>query len=379
MPERAQARTEQSFKRMARAARRAGGMLGALVLTCLAGNALAASDPALPEGNTKVVTKSRLGVWMLREDPAQPRMNCSVKFVSSSKNPPGLTILGPTQKSAHAVILFSGSDIPVSSAVQDVQVELVQQDLPPTRLPAKQFPRQAGSPDGVLAVPVGDIRQTLKSMRDRENNMQLRMESTSVFSLDYDGLALARNAMLDCMEGRTFAGQSLKEATAEIRPLGTSVIKGQAYFKGALLAAKKYPPKGSQAVGLIWMTDEFKAWYEQVKRDQKMPKQIPQAILKHFMRTKILDDKGSFVFTNMPPGEYLLITDFSYERTRNQEEVIGRTDVYTAGGRYIGSNNQITVNTYAFQEGVTFEKRVVVPADGQTIEVSLDKSCLMGC
>jgi hypothetical protein len=85
------------------------------------------------------------------------------------------------------------------------------------------------------------------------------------------------------------------------------------------------------------------------------------------------------MFTNMPAGEYLLISDFSYERTRNQVEVIGRTDVYTAGGNYIGSNDQITVNTYAFQQGVTFEKRVVVPADGETIEVTLDKSCLFGC
>jgi hypothetical protein len=371
--------TKPSLEPTVRAAGWVGRMIRPLLVACLAGTALAASGQDLPEGNTKVVTKSRLGVWMLREDPAHPRLNCSLKFISSSKNPPGFTLLGPTKNSPHAVILFSGTDIPVSSTVQDVQVELVQQDLQPTRLRAKQFPRQAGSADGVLAIGVGDIRQTLKSMRDSENNMQLRMESTSVFSLDYDGLALARDAMLGCVEGRQFAGQTLKQATAELRPLGTSVIKGQAYFKGALLASRKYPPNGSQAVGLIWMTDEFKVWYEQVKRDQKMPKHIPQAILKHFMRTKILDDQGSFMFTNMPPGEYLLITDFSYERTRSQVEVIGRTDVYTAGGRHIGSNDQITVNTYAFQQGVTFEKRVVVPADGQTIEVTLDKSCLFGC
>ncbi|MFN4361098.1 MAG: hypothetical protein ACK4F4_10300 [Hylemonella sp.] len=374
-----QHRTRPPLGRTVRIACWAGRMIRSLLVVCLAGTALAASGQELPEGHTKVVTKSRLGAWMLREDPAHPRMNCSVKFISSSKNPPGLTILGPTKNSPHAVILFSGADIPVSSSMQDVQVELVQQDLPPTRLRAKQFPRQAGSPDGVLAIGVGDIRQTLKSMRDRESNMQLRMERTSVFSLDYDGLALARDAMLGCVEGRQFAGQTLKAATAELRPLGTSVIKGQAYFKGALLAAKKYPPKGSETVGLIWMTDEFKVWYEQVKRDQKMPKHIPQTILKHFMRTKILDDKGSFMFTNMPPGEYLLITDFSYERTRNQVEVIGRTDVYTAGGHHIGSNDRITVNTYAFQQGVTFEKRVVVSADGETIEVTLDKSCLFGC
>jgi hypothetical protein len=331
------------------------------------------------DGNTKLVTKSGLGAWMLHEDPANPRMNCSVKFVSARKQQSGFAILGPTKKTSSAVILFNGEDIPPSPSPQDIQVELVQHSLASTRLRATQLPRQQGSGQGLLAVAAGDVRQTMQSMRDSEHNMQIRLEGATVFSLDYDGLALARKAMLDCLEGRQFAGQTLKAATAELRPLGTSVIKGQAYFKGALLAAKKYPPKGSETVGLIWITDEFKVWYEQVKRDQKMPKHIPQTILKHFMRTKILDDKGSFMFTNMPPGEYLLITDFSYERTRNQVEVIGRTDVYTAGGRHIGSNDQITVNTYAFQQGVTFEKRVVVPADGETIEVTLDKSCLFGC
>ena len=341
--------------------------------------ASAGAQPAGPEEQTKLVTKSGLGAWVLHEDPGNPRMNCSVKFLPARKKQPGFTIQGPTRRMPNAVIVFNGADIPPSPLPKDVQVELVQQNLPSTRLRATQLPRQQGSQDGVLAVAAGDIRQTMNSMRDSEQDMQVRMEGSTVFSLDYDGLALARNAMLDCVEGRRFAGQNLKEATAELRPLGTSVIKGQAYFKGALLAARKFPPKGSEAVGLIWMTDEFKAWYEQVKRDQKMPTHIPLAILKHFLRTKVLDDKGSFMFTNVPAGEYLLITDFSYESTRNEVEVIGRTDVYTAGGFYLGSNDQIAVNTYAFQQGVTFEKRVVVPVDGETIEVTLDKSCLMGC
>lgn len=98
--------------------------------------------------------------------------------------------------------------------------------------------------------------------------------------------------------------------------------------------------------------------------------------LKHFMATKILDHKGSFIFTNMPAGEYLLIADYSYEKTYSQEEVIGHTDVYV-GGNYVGSNPQITVGTYSFQQGLTFEKRVVVPADGKTVEVTLDKSQIM--
>ena len=349
-----------------------------LCCTLLFGFALGVNASAIGDysDGTKLVTKSSLGAWMLREDAANPRLNCAVNFLPTAIHQPGFAIFGPTKSFPNAVILFNSADIPSSNAIQEVQVELVQQSLPSTRMRAMQLPRQKDSSEGALAIATGDIRQTINSMRDSESNLQLRMEGRAVLSLDYDGLALARNALLDCVDGKTFVGQTLAEATAEIRPLGTSVIKGQAYYKGALLAPKKYPPKGSQTVGLIWMTDEFKAWHEQVKRDKKIPKYVPGNILKHFMRTKILDDKGSFAFTNMPAGEYLLIADYSYERTMSQEEVVGRTDVFV-GGNYVGSNAQITVGTYAFQQGVTFEKRVVVPADGKTVEVSLDKSQIM--
>jgi hypothetical protein len=346
----------------------------ALLLTSMV--TVAAAQPGSPDNNTKLVSRSAIGAWMLNEDPAHPRLNCSVKFLPGRKGQPGFTILGPTRKMPGGVILFSGADIPSTSSPKDIEVELLQQTLPSTRLRATLLPRQPGDAAGALAVAAGDLRQTMKSMRDSEHNLQLRLEGSTVFALDYDGLALARDSLFNCLEGRQFAGQTLKEATADIRPLGTSVIKGQAFFKGGLLAARKYPPKGSEAVGLIWMTDEFKVWYEQVKRDKKMPQHIPLNILKHFLRTKVLDDQGSFMFTNMPAGEYLLIADYSYEKTVNQEEVIGRTDVFV-GGNYIGSNAQITVGTYAYQQGLTFEKRVVVPADGQTIEVTLDKSQIM--
>ena len=336
----------------------------------------AAAQTSNPDASTKLVTRSALGAWMLNEDPAHPRLNCSVKFLPGRKGQPSFTILGPTRKMPSGVILFSGADIPPTPSPKDIQVELLQQTLASTRLRATLLPRQPDHAEGALAVAAGDIAQAMKSMRDSEHDMQIRLEGSTVFALDYDGLALARDSLLNCLEGRRFSGATLREATADIRPLGTSVIKGQAFFKSAVLAPKKYPPKGTEAIGLIWMTDEFKAWHEQVKRDKKMPSHIPQNILKHFVRTKVLDDQGSFRFTNMPAGEYLLIADYSFEKTVNQEEVIGRTDVFV-GGNYIGSNAQITVGTYAYQQGLTFEKRVVVPTDGQTIEVTLDKSQIM--
>ena len=63
--------------------------------------------------------------------------------------------------------------------------------------------------------------------------------------------------MFDCLEGRQFAGQTLKRPRRNSGHWALPSSKGE-YFKGALLAPK-YPPKGSQAVGLIWMTDEFRS------------------------------------------------------------------------------------------------------------------------
>lgn len=358
------------------------GLCGAA--SAMQAGAGAAATPASGPGQAaeaKLVTRSTLGAWMLREDAARPGLNCAVKFVPARAGAVGLAILGPTTSSRASSILFDGYGIPSSRSPQQVQVELVQKDLPVTRLNAMQLPGDAASSAGVLAIPAGDIRQTLKSMRDREDEMQLKLVAAPTVSVAYDGLDQARGALLACLDGKRFVGKSLREATAELRPLGASTIRGQTFFKGALLAKKKYPPKGSRAVGLIWMTDEFKVWYEQVKRNKKLPEQIPLQILKHFMSTRILDDEGRWEFTNMPAGEYLLVANFSYEKIVNRPEVVGRTDVYR-GNQYIGSNDQVAYWSYAVQEGTTFEKKVIVPRDGDTIDVALDKSqiyCFIVC
>ncbi len=114
--------------------------------------------------------------------------------------------------------------------------------------------------------------------------------------------------------------------------VGTGSIAGNAFFKGAVLAKKQYPPKGSQRVGLIHMSDEFKQWFETVKQSEKMPDQIPERIAKHFMFATILDDQGGFRFTRLPPGEYLLIADFSYKETVTRSEVTGARTCTPATG-----------------------------------------------
>ncbi|ENW21627.1 hypothetical protein [Acinetobacter haemolyticus] len=332
-----------------------------------------AAQLSISNEDNQVISRSALGAWVLKQDLKQPRMNCAIRFIPLQDSETSFSIFGPTKQSSSATILFQGKNIPTARSPQDARVELVQKKLASTPLKAQILPSQN---TGILAVSTGDIHQTLKSMRDAEHDLQLRLNHATIFSLDYDGLALARNAMLDCIAGKTVKTKTLKQATAEIRPLGNSTITGQAFYKGAILAKKQYPPKGSQAVGLIWMTDEFKAWYEQVKRNQKIPEQIPENILKHFMSTRILDDQGHFKFTNLPAGEYILVANFSYEKSVSRTEVVGRTDVYV-GNQHIGSNDQIAHWSYVIKEGTSFEKPVTIPKDGDSVNIILDKSQIM--
>lgn len=363
---------------------RAARIFSCLLIGGLIWSSVSAQTPAsFGEGSegTKLVTRSALGAWMLREDPSRVRLNCAVRFIPAKAGVPGFAIFGPTANSNSSAIIFNSSDIPSSGASRTVQIALFQQGLPTTQLNATILPRQSGAKDGTLVIGTGDIRQTMNSIRDSERNMQLLMDSAAIATLSYDGFDLARNAMLGCLDGKQFAGKTLAEATAEIRPLGKSTINGQVFYKGALLARKQYPKQGSQAVGLIWMTDEFKAWYEQVKRDKKLPSPIPERILKHFMSTRILDDKGNFTFTNLPAGEFLLIANYSYEKTVTETEVVGRTDTYI-GNQHIGSTDNTVSWSYVVQQGTSYGKSVIVPKDGNTIQVSLDKSktfCFLVC
>nr|WP_298127535.1 carboxypeptidase-like regulatory domain-containing protein [uncultured Pseudoxanthomonas sp.] len=326
----------------------------------------------------RLITRNTDGAWFLQQPEGSPGKGCVARFTSARKDQSQLALIGPTAKSATAAILMHGPRIATPSAAQEVTLELQQDGLPAATMRGALMPASGAKGGGFLMVPVGDLKQTMGSMRPKETGMNVRVGGVDVFGLSYDGLDQARSAMLDCLAGKPFTGgKSLAEATAEIRPVGTSTITGTAYFKGALLAKKQYPPKGSQAVGLIWMTDEFKQWFEMVKQSQKMPDGIPERIARHFMVTTILDDQGSFRFTNMPPGEYLLIADFSYKETVTRTEVTGRTDVY-AGNQYIGSNDHLSVWFENVKKPATFSKTVHIKKDGETLQVTLDKS-MLGC
>ena len=329
------------------------------------------------DDESRLITRNGDGAWFLQQPEGTPGKGCVARFTAAKKDASQLALVGPSATSPTAAILLHGPRIAAPATAREVSVQVQQDGLPPATLRGALMPPAGGQGGGFVMIPVGDLKQTMASMRAKETGMTARVDGVDVFGLSYDGLDQARSAMLDCLAGKRFTGgKSLAEATSEIRLMGTGSIAGSAFYKGAVLAKKQYPPKGSQRVGLIHMSDEFKQWFETVKQSQKMPDRIPERIAKHFMFATILDDQGGFRFTKLPAGEYLLIADFSYKETVTRSEVTGRTDVY-AGNRYIGSNDQVAYWFEDVRKDTTFSKTVHLK-EGEALKVSLDKS-MLGC
>ena len=328
----------------------------------------------------KIITRSELGAWALRYDESTPGLNCGIRFIPGKRNVASLAIFGPTAKAAYSTLLFSGPDIPTTRSPKEVQLGLRLRGLPESSLKGVILPKQADAKTNNLMIATGDIRKLLQSMRDSEEKLRLTIQREvipeTIVDLDYDGLDKARVAMLDCIAGRKPGGQDMDTALAEIRPLGKSTIRGSAYYKGGFLASKQYPPKGSEAVALIWVSKEFKTWYEEVKATKKAPDHIPENIAKHIMSTKILDDEGGFSFSRLPAGEYMLIASFSYNETISVPEVVGQTHVF-AGNRHIGTQDHVVNWSYLIKQPTTFQKQVTIQNDGDVLDVALDKSQIL--
>lgn len=331
--------------------------------------------PALASDIDKgvIVARTVSGTWVLREDAETPGRNCAVTFMPHQQGAARLTFMGPSQALPSSAILFDGPQIPGVSAPTPATVQLLPSQGAPQTLKAMQLPPTPGSSRGLIAVPAGDIRQTMGSIRESEKNLRLSLNHVTVFSIDYENATAARNAMSACLAGKRFNGQSLEKAMAEVRPVGKSTITGQAYAKIAALARKQYPPKGSRAIGLFLMTPEFMAWFDTVKRSGQMPDHLPKEILRNFMTAEILDDKGHFRIGHLPAGEYTMVASFSYNKPVRRREVAGYTDVYV-DNQYVGSNTEYSDWIEQMKTGTSVEKRVVIAKDGDTVDVRLDDS-----
>lgn len=177
-----------------------------------------------------------------------------------------------------------------------------------------------------------------------------------------------------------------KERALAMIKSGNSVIAGEAFARdneneGLLggkavlnINKKQFAPKGT-AILLIPYTPYFKEWVKINEASRKKGKAIPlskdaAACIKV---AAVYDDKGSFEFVNLMPGEYLLYTEFGYVHTSVRNEIVGYTDTYI-NGMFQGSSANTEVRRYGSNAMAGIKKVIEVKSDGDKVTVKLKKT-----
>jgi hypothetical protein len=179
-----------------------------------------------------------------------------------------------------------------------------------------------------------------------------------------------------------------KKATLAMVQNGNAVIKGTAFARdnkneGGLkgmavlnINKKQYAAKGTEIV-LIPYTAYFKQWIALNEKQRKIknakPIPLPKDAFDCFKRTTVYDDNGNFEFTNLKPGEYLLVTAFGYTHTSKQTEETGRASVIV-NGTYQGDEVYTSVFSYSSNATANIQKVVSIKNEGEKVEVKLKKT-----
>lgn len=179
-----------------------------------------------------------------------------------------------------------------------------------------------------------------------------------------------------------------KKTTLAMVQNGNAVIKGTAFARdneneGGLkgmavlnINKKQYAAKGTEIV-LIPFTAYFKEWIALNEKQRKIknakPIPLPKDAFDCFKRTTVYDDNGNFEFTNLKPGEYLLVTAFGYTHTPKQTEETGRASVIV-NGTYQGDEVYTSVFSYSSNATANIQKVVSIKKEGEKVEVKLKKT-----
>ncbi|HEY9260462.1 hypothetical protein [Chitinophaga sp.] len=179
-----------------------------------------------------------------------------------------------------------------------------------------------------------------------------------------------------------------KEATMKMVKGGNAIINGQVFARdyndnGTIWAkmqvmniqAKQVAPRGTQVV-LIPYNDYFKEWIK-VNESQRKKGREGIALLDEAAQciktAQVYDDEGHFEFVNLMPGEYLLYTEFGYDHSYSQDEVVGYTDHYI-NGMFQGTSANTVNRSYSTGAGAVVKKVVTVSKPGEKVEVKLKKT-----
>jgi hypothetical protein len=173
-----------------------------------------------------------------------------------------------------------------------------------------------------------------------------------------------------------------KELTLKMLEKGNSVIMGTALARDhgnsklqlVNINKAQFAPKGT-VVSILPNSAYLEEWKEvnkKIRKRNKLP-QVPidpnvSACIK---KTTVYDDKGHFEFTNLMPGEYILITSFGYTHQYSYSYYAGTSSLVHPSGAVLSSSPIYKSANAATGVTAEIEEKVTIKNDGDKVEMKL--------
>jgi hypothetical protein len=164
---------------------------------------------------------------------------------------------------------------------------------------------------------------------------------------------------------------------------GNGVIIGRAFARDhssgrgiAVVNTNKaqFAPKGT-VVSILPNSAYLEEWKEVNKKIRKKGKvqevPIDPNVAACIKKTTVYDDKGHFEFTNLMPGEYILLTTFGYTHKYSYSYYAGQSNLVHPSGAVLSSSP--IYNTASAATGATadIEMKVTIKSNNDKVEVNL--------
>lgn len=172
-----------------------------------------------------------------------------------------------------------------------------------------------------------------------------------------------------------------EEALARLEK-GNSVILGTSFARDhsrggvAILNMNKaqYAPKGT-VVSILPNLPYVKEWNEvnkKIRKGKKLPEvPIDPNVPASIRTTKVYDNEGHFEFTNLMPGEYILMTSFGYTHSYSYSYYAGTNYLMHPSGAVLSSSAVYNTANASTNAKADIETVVTIKENGEKLKVNL--------
>jgi hypothetical protein len=185
------------------------------------------------------------------------------------------------------------------------------------------------------------------------------------------------------LDYQPIASRFNKEEALQKLEKGNSVIIGTALARDHSSNNKlqlvninkaQYAPKGT-VVSILPNSAYIEEWKEvnkKIRKKNKLPEvPIDPNVSACIKKTTVYDDKGHFEFTNLMPGEYILITSFGYTHQYSYSYYAGTSSLVHPSGAVLSSSPIYKSANAATGATADIEEIVTIKNDGDKLEIKL--------